>query len=73
MDAKKARRSGWLAAHVLGATSAKIKIMKVSKPAAIAMPSSPYKRKAMIVAMEEAKILRKLLPSRIKPIKRSGF
>lgn len=73
MDAKKAKRSGWLAAQVFGATSEKIKIMKVSNPAAIAIPDSPYRRKARMVAIDEAKMLIKLLPNKIRPINRSGF
>lgn len=65
-------RSGWSAARVLGVTSAKINIMRVKVAVAQAMPLSPINRSAIIVAMDEARILTKLLPINMTPISRSG-
>ncbi|CSI31573.1 Uncharacterised protein [Vibrio cholerae] len=53
-------------------TSANTRITKVKAPVAIATPKSPYRRIPIMVAIAEARILTRLLPIRIKPIKRSG-
>ena len=70
--AGKAIRSGFITASVLGATSANMRITKVRMIAAMVMALSPNKRMARIVVMEEARILTKLLPSKIMP-DQSGF
>ena len=64
--------SGYNAAKVLGVTSAKIRITSVNKPVAMANPASPKILTARTVAIADARIFTKLLPIRIKPIRRSG-
>ena len=68
-----ATRSGCNAAMVLGVISAKIRITSVNTRVAMAMPASPKSRIAMTVAIAEARILTRLLPMRIRPIRRSGL
>ena len=68
----KAIFSGYIAASVFGVTSAKISTTSVKAPVAMAIPASPQIRTAMTVAMADARMLTKLLPIRIKPIRRSG-
>ena len=53
---------GYSAAMVLGVTSEKIRIISVSSKVAMAIPASPYNRKAIMVAIAEAEILTRLLP-----------
>ena len=66
-------RSGFTAAKVLGVTSAKISTTMVRIAVEMAGPlTSPKKWMAMMVAMEAARLLTKLLPIRMTPISRSG-
>ena len=67
-----ATRSGCNAAKVFGATSANIRITRVRRPAARAMPASPSRRNASTVASEDAAMFTKLFPRRIRPISLSG-
>ena len=64
--------SGFIAARVLGVTSAKTRITMVKAPVARAMPESPQSRSAITVAIDDDRMLTKLLPIRITPINRSG-
>ena len=66
-------RSGKAAAMVLGATSAKIKKMKVQITGAQTTPLSPRISIASSVAMDAAEKLTKLLPIRMTPRRRSGL
>ena len=69
MEAGRATFSGFLAANVLGVVSAKTRMTKVRVSEAKTIESSPQSLMAKMVAILEAKILTKLLPSRIVPIK----
>ena len=69
IEAGRAIFSGFLAAKVLGVVSANTKMTKVSVNDARTMESSPQSLIAKIVAILEAKILTKLLPSRMVPIR----
>ena len=69
IEAGRAIFSGFLAANVLGVVSAKTRITKVSVSEAKTIESSPQSLMAKIVAILEAKILTKLLPNKIVPIK----
>ena len=71
MAAGRAIFSGFLAANVFGAVSANIKITKVSTSEAIMTEPSPHSLIARMVVILAARILTKLLPSRMAPIKRS--
>lgn len=71
-DAGKAILSGWIAANVLGVTSANMRITNVNPPVAMATPASPQIRTAMMVAMAEDNMLTKLLPIKMTPISLSG-
>ena len=66
-------RSGCTAATVFGATSAKISTTTVNTIEAIQIPLEPNSRMPITVAIEAARILTRLFPRRIKPIRRSGF
>ena len=66
-------RSGWNAAIVLGATSAKISTMTVRIAVETSGPVvSPSRRMPITVAIAAADRFTRLLPSRIRPIMRSG-
>ena len=67
-----ATRSGCSAASVFGATSANIRMTRVRRPVARAMPASPSRRNASTVASEDAAMFTKLFPRRIRPMSRSG-
>ena len=69
IEAGSATFSGFLAAKVLGVVSAKIKITKVSTIDAYTIEASPQSLMANIVAMDEAKMLTKLLPNKMVPIR----
>ena len=68
----KAIFSGYMAAIVLGATSARIKKTVVQIIGANAIPASPNISIAKIVAKEAAVKFAKLLPINITPSNRSG-
>lgn len=67
-EAGKAIFSGYNAASVLGVTSANIRITNVRRAVAIAIPASPHNLSAIMVAIDDANILTKLLPIRMTPI-----
>jgi hypothetical protein len=69
IEAGRATFSGFFAANVFGVVSAKTKITKVNASDANTIESSPQSLIVRIVAILEAKMLTKLLPSRIVPIR----
>ena len=68
----KAISSGRRAANVFGVISPKIRMIIVRAVVAITTPASPQSSTATTVAIEAARILTTLLPTRIVPSKRSG-
>jgi hypothetical protein len=73
IEAGRATFSGFLAAKVFGVVSAKTKIIKVNANDANMTDPSPQSLIASIVAILAAKILTRLLPNKIVPIKWSKF
>jgi len=66
-------RSGTLAARDLGGTSAKTSKIMVRMSVANATAKSPNRRIAMIVVIDAAETLARLLPSKIVPSNCSGL
>ena len=69
LEAGRATFSGFFAANVFGVFSAKIKITNVRAKEAIITEPSPHILRARIVAILAARMLTKLFPNRIPPIK----
>ncbi|MNY33467.1 hypothetical protein D3C86_1677470 [compost metagenome] len=56
----------------MGVISPKIRMTMVSSTVEMAMPASPHRSTAITVAIEAARMLTTLLPTRMVPSRRSG-